>query len=75
MTILPGHGPLGNRASLGAFEHMLTTVRDQVKKLKAAGKTLAEVQAAKPTAQFDPTWGQGRFGANDFVALVYGTLR
>jgi cyclase len=73
--IIPGHGPVGNRASLAAYGHMLTTVRDNVQKLKAAGKTVAEVQAAKPTAEFDAAWGQGMFGANAFVALVYNTLR
>jgi hypothetical protein len=73
--IVPGHGPLGNRASLDAFEHMLTTVRDEVKKLKASGKSLAEVQAAKPTAAFDAAWGKGGFTPDDFVGLVYNTLR
>ena len=32
---------------------MVVTIRDRVKKLAAAGKSLAEVQAAKPTAEFD----------------------
>ena len=73
--IVPGHGPLGNRASLDAFEHMLTTVRDQVKKLKASGKSLAEVQAAKPSAAFDAEWGKGRFTPDDFVGLVYNTVK
>ena len=73
--IVPGHGPLGNRAALDAFEHMLTTVRDQVKKLKTAGKSLAEVQAAKPSTAFDADWGKGMIGPDNFVALVYTTLR
>ena len=38
-------------------------VRDAVQKLKAAGKTLAEVQAAKPSAQFDAAWGKGHDAA------------
>jgi cyclase len=73
--IVPGHGPLGDRAALDAFGNMLTTVRDSVQKLKASGKSLAEVQAAKPSAAFDEAWGKGRFGPADFVALVYNTLR
>jgi glyoxylase-like metal-dependent hydrolase (beta-lactamase superfamily II) len=72
--IVPGHGPLGQLASLEAYGHMLTTVRDRVGKLKAAGKSLADVQAAKPSSEFDEAWGKGRLGPNDFVALVYNTL-
>jgi cyclase len=73
--IVPGHGPLAQRPSLEAFGGMLTGVRDGVLKLKAAGKTLAEVQAAKPSAQFDAAWGKGMMSPDDFVALVYNTVR
>jgi glyoxylase-like metal-dependent hydrolase (beta-lactamase superfamily II) len=73
--IVPGHGPLGGRPSLEAFGRMLTGVRDGVQKLKASGKTLAEVQAAKPSAEFDASWGKGMMPPDDFVALVYNTLR
>jgi cyclase len=72
--IVPGHGPLGDRAALNRYGTMLATVRDKVAKLKSAGKTLEETQGAKPTAEFDETWGKGRLTPNDFVALVYNTL-
>ena len=42
---------------------VLTTVRDRVRTAKAAGKSLADVQAAKPSAEFDATWGKGDAGA------------
>jgi hypothetical protein len=54
---------------------MLTGVPDGVQKLKAAGTTLAEVQAAKPSAAFDAAWAKGMMSPDDFVALVYDTLR
>jgi glyoxylase-like metal-dependent hydrolase (beta-lactamase superfamily II) len=72
--VVPGHGPLGDRAALNRYVTMLGTVRDKVQKLKSAGKTLEETQAAKPTAEFDETWAKGRLTPNDFVALVYNTL-
>jgi cyclase len=72
--VVPGHGPLGDRAALDRYRGMLATVRDRVQKLKSAGKTLEEVQAAKPTAEYDDPWGKGRLTPNDFVALVYNTL-
>ena len=73
--IVPGHGPVAGRAALTAYRDMLVTVRDRVQKLKAGGRTLAEVTAAKPTADLDATWGKGFMPANNFVAIVYNTLR
>ncbi len=72
--VVPGHGPLADRAALDRYRTMLATVRDGVEKLKASGKSLKEVQAAKPTAQFDEAWGKGMMSPDDFVALVYNTL-
>jgi glyoxylase-like metal-dependent hydrolase (beta-lactamase superfamily II) len=73
--IVPGHGAVADRAALTAYRDMLVTVRDRVQKLKAGGRTLADVNAAKPTADLDATWGRGFLPANDFVAIVYNTLR
>jgi glyoxylase-like metal-dependent hydrolase (beta-lactamase superfamily II) len=73
--IVPGHGPLARRGSLEAYGHMLSAVRDRVRTAKRAGKSLAEVQAAKPTADFDEMWGKGFMGPADFLALVYNTTR
>jgi cyclase len=73
--IVPGHGPLARRGSLEAYRTMLATMRDRVGTAKKAGKTLAEVKAAKPSASFDAAWGKGFMAPDDFVALVYNTLR
>jgi cyclase len=73
--IVPGHGPVADRTALTAYRDMLVTVRDRVQKLKASGRTLADVTAAKPTADLDATWGAGFTKADDFVAIVYNTLR
>jgi hypothetical protein len=54
---------------------MLVTVRDRVQTLKAGGRSLAAVTAAKPTADLDAVWGKGFMAPNDFVAIVYHTLR
>src|SRR5262249_46070513 len=45
--IVPGHGPLGDRAALTRYRDMLVTVRDRVQKLKTAGRTEKEAVAAK----------------------------
>jgi glyoxylase-like metal-dependent hydrolase (beta-lactamase superfamily II) len=72
--IVPGHGPLGDRAALERYRTVLATVRDRVGALKASGKTLADVQAAKPSAAYDAEWDKGFMGPDAFVALVYSTL-
>ena len=69
--IIPGHGPLGDRAALQAYRAMLVTVRDRIKQAVAAGRTLEQVQAAKPTAEFDAVWGNGRITPALFVEILY----
>jgi len=73
--VVPGHGPLDSRGSLQAYHKMLGTVRDAIGAAKQAGKSLADVKAAKPTAQFDADWGKGMMGPDAFVELVYSTVR
>jgi cyclase len=72
--IVPGHGPLGDQAGLTKYHDMLVTVRERVKKQKDAGKSLAEVTAAKPTADLDAAWGNGFIKPEFFVNFVYSTL-
>lgn len=72
--IVPGHGPLADRGALETYVKVLTTVRDRVQEQKKAGKSLAEVQAAKPSAEFDAAWGKGLMPPDNFVAEVYNTL-
>ena len=68
--IVPGHGPVGDLASQLAFRDMLVAIRQKVAALKAQGKSLAEVQAAKPTAAFDAKWGRSIISGDLFTALV-----
>lgn len=70
-VIIPGHGPLGSRAQLVAFRDMLVGVRARVARLKAQGRTAAQVVAARPTAEFDARWGGGVISGALFTRLVY----
>ena len=69
--IVPGHGPIGDKAALIEFRDMLAGVRDKVAALKRQGRTLAEVEAAKPTAAYDERWGGKAKAPGAFVGLVY----
>ncbi len=72
--IIPGHGPLGNKADLKAFRDMLAVSRDAIAPLVKAGKTLDEVKAAKPTAALDEKWGKGFMKPELWVSIVYADL-
>jgi glyoxylase-like metal-dependent hydrolase (beta-lactamase superfamily II) len=70
--IIPGHGkPVSNKAELKAFRDMMAAIRDNVAKLKKAGKTRDETVAAKPTADYDANWGQFVIDPGFFTRLVY----
>jgi glyoxylase-like metal-dependent hydrolase (beta-lactamase superfamily II) len=72
--IVPGHGPLGNKAALVKYRDMLSTAADRVRKLKASGKSVEDAIAAKPFADLDADWGKGRLNGDGFVKVVYLTL-
>ncbi|MDP9039736.1 MAG: MBL fold metallo-hydrolase [Acidobacteriota bacterium] len=69
--IIPGHGPLGDAATLKEYHAMLVDVADRVGSLKAAGKSVDEAIAAKPTARYDEAWGKGFVTPELFVRMVY----
>jgi glyoxylase-like metal-dependent hydrolase (beta-lactamase superfamily II) len=72
--IVPGHGPLGNKADLMKYRDMLTTVRERLQKLKSSGKSVQEVVAAKPLDDLDPVWGKGLFNSDTFIQIAYPAL-
>jgi cyclase len=55
--VVPGHGPVVDRAALVAHWDMAMTVRDRVAKALAEGKSPDEIRAMKPTADFDEKVG------------------
>ena len=74
-TVVPGHGPITNRAGVVAHRDMATTVRDRVAKLLSQGQTMEQVVAAKLTAEFDERVGNAAQSADRFVQQVYQELR
>lgn len=72
--VIPGHGPLSDKAGLADFADMLRTVAGRIRKLIEAGEGVDAVIAAKPTAEFDERWGQGFIKPDDWVALIYDVM-
>lgn len=72
--IIPGHGPLTDRAGLLEYKQMLQGIRDRVAAAKRRGDSLEQIQAARPTARWDAQWGGGFLNPDAFVAIVYDAL-
>lgn len=71
--IIPGHGPLSSRKELTKYRDMLVTVRDRIKSQIKEGKTLEEVLASKPTADFDKKQIKA-VPPEMFVKIIYNDL-
>ena len=71
MIVIPGHGPVGNKAGLTEYREMLVTIRNNVAMLKKQGKSLSETIAAKPTAAYDAKYGQFLITPEFFTTLVF----
>jgi cyclase len=73
--IVPGHGRVGDEADLVSFRDMLVIVRARIADLIAEGKSLAEVQEAKPALDYDTRYDNRDFGSADFVEAIYTDLK
>lgn len=72
-VIIPGHGEVTDSAKLQSYIDMLRTVRERVAAMIAKGKSLDEVMAARPTADFDVPFGPEDQSLG-FVNRVYTSL-
>ena len=55
--VVPGHGYLGDEHEVLEYRDMVVIVRDRVKAMIDAGATLAQVKAARVTADYDTQYG------------------
>lgn len=73
--IIPGHGPVSKKTELKAYRDMLASVSTTIKAQIKEGKSMAEVVAAKPTAEFDAVWGKGFLTPQKWVEMLYENLK
>lgn len=73
--VVPGHGPVSSKAQLVEYRTMLVTARDRMAKLIAEGKSLDDVYAAKPYADFDAKFSANEQMAKNFMRVVYSSLK
>jgi glyoxylase-like metal-dependent hydrolase (beta-lactamase superfamily II) len=72
--IVPGHGPVGNKAQLIEYRDMLGEVTTKVEALKKQGLSLKEAVARKPIKAYDNKWGKFVINGDFFANLVYRSV-
>jgi glyoxylase-like metal-dependent hydrolase (beta-lactamase superfamily II) len=73
--VVVGHGPLGKKSDIAAYNAMAKTARERVEKLFNEGKSEAEVVAADPLKDLNMTWAANEQGAVNFLKQVYNSFK
>jgi len=73
--VLPGHGPITNRAGMIAHKQMALKLRDQVAKMLAEGKTQEQIVAAKITNPYEKQTGNAAGTGDRFVGQLVAELK
>lgn len=72
--VIPGHGRLCEEIDVAEYRDMVYLVTERIRDLIRQGKTLAEVQAARPTLDYDLEYASPHMAPATFVAAVYSSL-
>jgi cyclase len=72
--VVPGHGPVADQAALIAHRDLIVTVRDRISKAITEGKTLEQIRAMRPTAEFEERVGGPPAFIPQFVDTLYNEL-
>lgn len=75
--IISGHGRIADEYDLLVYRDAITIIRDRIADMISRGMTLEQVQAAKPTLDYDGVYGatSGFWTTTQFVAAVYNNLK
>lgn len=76
ILVIPGHGRVYNQSDVVEYRTMVATIRERLAQMVERGMTLPEVQAAKPTADYDERYGAASdlWTTEQFVAAAYESL-
>jgi cyclase len=75
--IIPSHGRLSDTADIASYRNMVVIIRDRVQDMIDKGMTLQQIQAARPSLDFDGRYGSttGTWTTNMFIEAVYQSLQ
>ncbi|HEU5468550.1 MAG TPA: MBL fold metallo-hydrolase, partial [Steroidobacteraceae bacterium] len=69
--VIPGHGDVTDKAGLAAYREMLVTTSRRVRELARSGKSIEEVLAAKPNADYDEKQGWAFITPERYARILY----
>lgn len=72
-VIIPGHGPLSNKAGLEAFHKMLTGTASEVSAMKSKGMNLEDIQKQGLSSQWD-SWTHGFLNTKTWISIIDASL-
>jgi glyoxylase-like metal-dependent hydrolase (beta-lactamase superfamily II) len=74
--VIPGHGHLCDQFDVVEYRDMVSIIRDRVRDLKNAGRTLDQVKAAAPARGYTRRYGSnlGVWTTDMFVEAIYKSL-
>lgn len=73
--VIPGHGAVTDKMGLQRYLDVLRGSREIIAALKADGKSLEDIQAANPLADFaDFVEGSGADWTNSFISFVFNSV-
>ena len=73
--IVPGHGAVASPSELRTWRDMLATILERVKLTVAAGKSLDEIKAARPTREWDESFPQSFVTSDHVVEEAYRSIQ
>ena len=73
--VIPGHGATVDRAALVAHRDMIIAIRDKVAPLVRQGRSLEQVIASKPTADFDAKVPSVGTTGDRFIGQLFAELQ
>jgi len=73
--VIPGHGETVNRTGLVAHRDMIIAIRDKVAPLVKQGRTLEQIIAAKPTADYDAKVPSVGTTGDRFIGQLFAELQ
>jgi glyoxylase-like metal-dependent hydrolase (beta-lactamase superfamily II) len=74
--VIPGHGRLYDQYDVIEYRDMITIIRDRVREMMNAGRSLEQVKAARPAMGYEGRYGNagGDWTTEMFVEAIYRSL-
>jgi cyclase len=72
--VIPGRGRICEEAEVVEYRDMVTIIRDRIQDMINKRMTLDQIQAARPTLDYDAEYGANPAAAKSFVETIFKSL-